>query len=261
MIDPPIGPLDMNEVLYEVRDRVATITLNRPHKRNALTQDGLDALAAHIRTVEGDDDAWVVAIRARGEDFCIGQDVADLTRTDRSGDFFAPVLQALDEATKPVVCAAQGELRGGGAGILLGSDIRLVGRSARIGWLHARMGIASISGPVTLARAVPRNIAYEMMFTCDYLDAERAHRLGLVNHVMADEALDVSLEQTVAKVLANAPLAIRAMKQATRRTLDLPYADAVTRARAILGEVMKSDDAREGLEAMREDRPPRWHGR
>lgn len=251
----------MEEVLYEVHDRVATITLNRPGKRNALTQDGLDALAAHIRSAESDDEAWVVAIRARGDDFCIGQDVADLARTDRSGDFFAPVLQALDEATKPVVCAARGELRGGGAGILLGSDIRLVGCSARIGWLHARMGIASISGPATLARAVPKNIAYEMMFTCDYLDAGRAHALGLVNHVVPDEALDATLEQTVAKVLANAPLAIRAMKQATQRTLDLPYADAVTHARAILGEVMKSDDAREGLEAMREGRLPRWCGR
>lgn len=251
----------MDEVLYEVRDRIATITLNRPQRRNALTQDGLDALAAHIRAAESEDDAWIIAIRARGDDFCIGQDISDLSRKDRSGDFFAPVLQALDHANKPVVCAARGELRGGGAGILLGSDIRLVGRSARIGWLHARMGIASISGPATLARAVPRNIAYEMMFTCDYLDAERAYGLGLVNHVVADEALDSALEDTLAKVAANAPLAIRAMKQATRSTLDLPYDEAVSRARAILDDVMQSEDAREGLRAMRDGRAPNWRAR
>jgi enoyl-CoA hydratase/carnithine racemase len=251
----------MDEVLYQARDRVATITLNRPDRRNALTQAGLDALAACIRTAESDEQAWVVAIRARGDDFCIGQDVTDLARTDRSGDFFAPVLQALDQASKPIVCAARGELRGGGAGVLLGSDIRLVGRSARIGWLHARMGIASISGPATLARAVPKNIAYEMMFTCDYLDAERAHALGLVNRVVADEALDANLDATLAKVLANAPLAIRAMKRATQSTLDLPYAEAVARARAILDVVMQSEDAKEGLRAMREGRPPHWQGR
>jgi enoyl-CoA hydratase len=251
----------MDEVLYEIRERTATITLNRPEKRNALTQAGLDALAAYIRTAENDDAAWVIAIRARGEDFCIGQDVADLAREDRSGDFFAPVLQALDQATKPVVCAARGELRGGGAGILLGADIRLAARSARIGWLHARMGIASISGPATLARAVPKNIAYEMMFTCDYLDAGRAHALGLVNHVVDDARLDALLDETLAKVLANAPLAIRAMKEATQTTLDLPYAEAVARARAILGGVMQSEDAREGLTAMREGRAPRWLGR
>ena len=251
----------MDEVLYEVRDRTATITLNRPGKRNALTQAGLDALAAHIRAAEGDDAAWVIAIRARGEDFCIGQDVADLAREDRSGDFFAPVLQALDQARKPVVCAARGESRGGGAGVLLGADIRLVGASARIGWLHARMGIASISGPATLARAVPKNIAYEMMFTCDYLDAARAHALGVVNHVIDDAGLDAALDATLAKVLANAPLAIRAMKEATQSTLDLPYAEAVARARAILGGVMPSEDAREGLRAMREGRPPQWRGR
>lgn len=251
----------MDEVLCVVRDRVATITLNRPGKRNALTQGGLDALAAHLRVAEADPDVWVIAIRALGDDFCIGQDVADLIREDRSGDFFAPVLKALDEAAKPVICAARGELRGGGAGILLGSDIRLLGRSARIGWLHARMGIASISGPATLARAVPKNIAYEMMFTCDYLDAERAHALGLVNHVVADDALDARLEETLVKVLANAPLAIRAMKHATQTTLDLPYAEAVTQARSILGGVMQSDDAKEGLRAMHEGRKPHWRGR
>jgi enoyl-CoA hydratase len=251
----------MDEVLYAVHSRLARITLDRPDKRNALTQQGLDQLAAHLRAAEADADAWVIAIDARGADFCIGQDVADLARSDRSGDFFAPVLQALDQATKPVVCAARGELRGGGAGILLGSDIRIVGRSARIGWLHARMGIASISGPATLARAVPRNIAYEMMFTCDYLDAERAHALGLVNHVVADAALEAKLEETLAKVLANAPLAIRAMKQATASTLDLPYAQAVARARAILEGVMQSEDAAEGLRALREGRPPAWRGR
>jgi enoyl-CoA hydratase/carnithine racemase len=251
----------MDEVLYEVRDRVATITLNRPERRNALTQAGLDALAAHVRTAERADEAWVVVIRARGDDFCIGQDLADLSRKERSGDYFAPVLQALDQTAKPVVCAARGELRGGGAGILLGSDIRIVGRSARIGWLHARMGIASISGPATLARAVPKNIAYEMMFTCDYLDAERAHALGLINHVVADEALDARVDETVAKVLANAPLAIRAMKQATASTLDLPYDQAVARARAVLEGVMRSEDAAEGLLAMREGRAPSWRGR
>ena len=251
----------MDEVRYEVRDLLATITLDRPQRRNALTQAGLDALAAHLRSAQDDAAVWAIAIRASGSDFCIGQDIGDLTRADRKGEFFAPVLQALDEMNKPVVCAARGELRGGGAGILLGADIRLVGRNARIGWLHARMGIASISGPATLARALPKNIAYEMMFTCDYLDAERAHALGLVNHVVDDAELDGKLDETVAKVLANAPLAIRAMKQATQETLELPYAAAVDRARAILDGLMQSEDAQEGLRAMRDGRTPRWHAR
>jgi enoyl-CoA hydratase len=249
------------EILYAVDDRVARITLNRPERRNALTQAGLDALAIHIDAAAADDAVWAVAIEGRGADFCIGQDIADLSRSDRSGDFFAPVLRALDRITKPVVCAARGELRGGGAGILLGSDIRIVGHGARIGWLHARMGIASISGPATLARAVPKNIAYEMMFTCDYLDAARARELGLVNHVVADEAVETKLDEILAKIIANAPLAIRAMKHATQTTLDLSYDEAVARARSILGGVMTSDDAQEGLRAMREGRRPAWKAR
>jgi len=249
-----------DEILYAVRDQVAWVTLNRPQKRNALTQAGLDALAARIEQANADKAVWAVAIQACGSDFCIGQDIEDLERRDRGGDFFAPVLRALDRTMKPVICAARGELRGGGAGILLGADIRIVDRNARIGWLHARMGIASISGPATLARAVPKNIAYEMMFTCDYLDAARAHVLGLVNHVVDDGAVEAKCEEIVAKVIANAPLATRAMKRATQGTLALPYEDAVAQARAILGGVMDTEDAKEGLSAMREGRVPQWRG-
>ena len=249
-----------DEILYDARDHAAWITLNRPQKRNALTQAGLDALAARIDQASADEGVWVVAIQARGTDFCIGQDIEDLDRNDRKGDFFAPVLRSLDRTMKPVICAARGELRGGGAGILLGADIRIIARGARIGWLHARMGIASISGPATLARAVPKNIAYEMMFTCDYLDAARAHMLGLANHVVDDDAVEGKCEELIAKVIANAPLATRAMKHATQTTLDLPYDDAVAQARAILGRVMDTEDAKEGLRAMREGRAPRWRG-
>lgn len=249
------------EIRYDVRDHVANLTLDRAHKRNALTQAGLDRLAAHIDGACADDAVWVIAIRGEGDDFCVGQDIADLGDPHARGDYFAPVLQALDRATKPVVCAARGESRGGGAGILLGADIRVVDHGARIGWLHARMGIASISGPTTLARALPRNIAYEMMFTCDYIDAARAHALGLVNHVVDAADLDPTLAAIVGKILANAPLAIRAMKAATRSTLGLPYSEAVAQARAILGDVMQSEDAQEGLRALREGRTPRWTGR
>ena len=250
-----------DEIRYVVRDHVAWITLDRPHKRNALTQSGLDALAAHVEQAGADDTAWALAIQALGSDFCIGQDLEDLDRNERGGDFFAPVLRALDRAMKPVICAARGELRGGGAGILLGADIRIIERDARIGWLHARMGIASISGPATLARAVPKNIAYEMMFTCDYLDAARAYTLGLVNHVVGDSALEAKCEEIAAKVVANAPLATSAMKRATQGTLGLPYDEAVSQARAILGSIMDTDDAKEGLRAMREGRTPQWRGR
>jgi enoyl-CoA hydratase/carnithine racemase len=250
-----------DEILYEVCGRAAYLTLNRPERRNALTQSGLDALAASIGAADRDAAVWAIAIRALGDDFCIGQDIDDLSASNRGGDYFAPVLQALNRTAKPVVCAARGELRGGGAGIMLGSDIRVIGRSARIGWLHARMGIPSISGPTALARSVPKNIAYEMLFTCDYLDAHRAHALGLVNHVVSDASVDAALDEIIAKIVANAPLATRAIKQATESTLELPYDDAVTRARAILGQVMASEDAQEGLRAMREGRRPEWKGR
>lgn len=249
------------QVLFEVRDHVATLTLDRPETRNALTQAGLDRLAALIDQAARDDAVWVVSIRSTGPDFCIGQDTRDLGRHDGRGDFFAPVLKALDQCMKPVVCAARGEMRGGGAGIVLGSDIRVLARDARIGWLHARLGICSISGPATLARAVPKNVAYEMMFTCDYLTAERAHALGVANHLADAAEVDAVADGVVRRILANAPLATRAMKHATESTLALPYAEAVDTARALLGNVIGTEDAKEGLRAHRDGRTPVWRGR
>jgi len=250
-----------DEVLYQVSGHVARITLNRPQTRNALTQAGLDRLAALLLKAEADDAVWVVDIRGEGTDFCIGMDISELGNGDRNGDFFAPVLKALDRLTRPVVCAARGELRGGGAGVWFGADIRILAEGARIGWRHARLGLASISGPATLARAVPLNIAYEMMFTCDYLDAARAWQIGIANHLVVDAALDAKADETVERVLSNAPLAIRAMKHATRTTLPLPYDEAVTRAREILEDIIVTEDAKEGLRASRENRAPRWQGK
>lgn len=250
-----------DEVLYAVRDRVATITLDRPQTRNALTQAGLDRLAAYIGEAAADDAVWVVSLRGRGPDFCIGMDTTNFGRRDEPGDFFAPVLKALDQCMKPVVCAARGEMRGGGAGVVLGSDIRILARDARIGWIHARLGICSISGPATLARAVPKNIAYEMMFTCDYLTAERAYALGVANRLADAADVDAVADEVVARVLANAPLATRAMKRATEATLGLPYGEAVTHARELLGSLIDTEDAQEGLKAHREGRAPAWKGR
>jgi enoyl-CoA hydratase/carnithine racemase len=130
-----------------------------------------------------------------------------------------------------------------------------------MGWPHAKIGLCSIGAPSTLARMVPVNLALELMFTGEFIDAPRALELGLANHVVDDEALDGKIEEIRDKVLANAPLAIRAMKQATLTTLHLPYEDALRGAHAILERMMESHDAQEGMRAFVEKRKPRWEAR
>lgn len=248
-------------VLYEIAERTATITLNRPNVKNALDQDSLDRLVKSIDEARTDERVWLIVIRANGTDFCVGQDVRELSEKGSQGDYFEPVFLALKRTFKPVICAVQGLCLAGGAGIAMGSDIRILAQGARFGWPHARIGLSSIGAPSTLARAIPVNLALEYMFTTDFMDAQRALALGIANHVVAEDALDATVSRIVEKVLRNAPLSIRALKEATLKSLDLPYDEAVRYAHKVLDELMKSRDSKEGMRAFVEKRPPVWEAR
>jgi enoyl-CoA hydratase/carnithine racemase len=250
--------MSQDKILYEARDRVATITLNRPQVKNALDQEALDALVAAIDRAADDEAAWILVIKAMGPDFCPGQDVKELAATKTQGDYFEPVFMALKRIYKPVICAVRGLCLAGGAGIAMGADIRLLSETARMGWPHAKIGLCSIGGPSTLARMIPVNIALEYMFTGDFMAASRAYQLGLANHVVPDSELEKKTDEVVAKLLANAPLSISATKKSTFTTQHLPYAEAVSRAHGILDELMKSSDAKEGMRAFVEKRRPVW---
>ncbi len=249
-------------IRYDVSDRVAAIVIDRPGAKNALDQDRLDALAAALREAARDEDAWCVRIAATGADFCVGQDVKELSAgTRKGGDYFAPVFRALKALYKPVICSVRGLCLAGGAGIAMGSDIRILSETARFGWPHTKIGIASIGGPSTLARAIPVNLALELMFTGDFLPADRARDLGLANHVVPDGELEAFTDGIVEKVMRNAPLALRAAKEATLTTVDRPYDEAVSAARAILDRLIETEDAQEGMRAFVEKRPPVWRAR
>jgi enoyl-CoA hydratase/carnithine racemase len=249
-------PLD--KILYAVRDRVAAITLNRPELKNALDQEALDRLVAAIDKARLDDAVWVVVINGSGPDFCPGQDVKELSATGNKGDYFEPVFMALKRIYKPVICAVRGLCLAGGAGIAMGSDIRLLSETTRMGWPHAKIGLCSIGGPSTLARMIPVNVALEFMFTGDFMPAARALQLGLANYVVPDAELEKKTDEMVAKLLANAPLSIAATKRSVFTTQHLPYAEAVAQAHVILDELMKSSDAKEGMRAFVEKRRPIW---
>ena len=248
----------MPEILYSVAERIATITLNRPERKNALNQAALDALTCRIAEARDADEVWILTIRAAGDDFCVGQDIKELSDKGNQGDYFEPVFRALKSTYKPVICAAQGLCLAGGAGIFMGADIRILARGARMGWPHAKIGLCSIGAPSTLARMVPVNVALELMFTGEFIDASRESALGLANHVVDERALEAKLAEVTAKVAENAPLAIRAMKQATVTTLDLSYDEALRGAHAILNRVIDTHDAQEGMRAFVEKRKPQW---
>jgi enoyl-CoA hydratase len=253
--------MTQDRILYTARDRVATITLNRPEMKNSLDQEALDSLVAAIDKARLDEAVWVLVINGTGPEFCAGQDVKELSTTSvagKQGDYFEPVFMALKRIYKPVICAVRGLCLAGGAGIAMGADIRLLSDTARLGWPHAKIGLCSIGGPSTLARMIPVNIALEFMFTGDFMPASRALQLNLANHVVPDAELEKETAELVGKLLANAPLSIAATKRSVFTTQHLPYGEAVAAAHVILDELMKSSDAKEGMRAFVEKRRPVW---
>lgn len=250
--------MQKDKILYAVRDRVGTITLNRPELKNSLDQEALDSLVAAIDRARLDDAVWAAVIAGAGSDFCAGQDVKELSSTEKKDDYFEPVFMALKRIYKPVICAVRGLCLAGGAGIAMGCDIRILSETARMGWPHAKIGLCSIGGPSTLARMIPVNIALEFMFTSDFMPANRALQLALANHVVPDADLEAKSGEIVAKLLANAPLSISATKKSVFTTQHLPYAEAVAQAHVILDELMTSSDAKEGMRAFVEKRRPVW---
>lgn len=141
------------------------------------------------------------------------------------------------------------------------SDIRIASERAQIGWPQVKRGISSVSGPTMLAHAVPLNIALEIMLTGDFIDAQRALELGIVNKVVPHEQLVPETDAMVAKLMDNAPLAMRALKEAAVRGQNLALPERIRMANLISRGISASADSKEGIQAFIEKRAPVWQGR
>jgi enoyl-CoA hydratase/carnithine racemase len=161
---------------------------------------------------------------------------------------------------KPIVVSINGYCLAQGAGLALCSDIRIASDQAQFGWPQVKRGIASISGPSLLSQFVPHNLAMELLFTGEFVGAQRALELGLVNQVVPHDQLAPATESLVQKLRANAPLPMRAIKEAALRGQGMPMPDRVRFASLLLKRINQTADAREGLAAFQEKRQPTWTG-
>jgi len=251
-----------DEILYDARDHAARITLNRPQKRNALTQAGLDALAARIDQASADDAVWVVAIQARGTDFCIGQDIEDLDRNDRKGDFFAPVLRSLDRTMKPVIMAVNGIAAGGGMSLALAGDLVVAAESTRFTMAYSKIA-ASPDGSSSyfLPRMIGLRRALELHYTNRVLSAREAMEWGLVNRVHPDAEFSGAVG-ALARELAQGPTqafgrAKLLFHQSTQESLETQM-ELEAQAIAASGH---TEDFRNGVVAFAKKQPVTFSGR
>ena len=266
----------MSEVLYEVSDHVATITLNAPTRMNTISGPMLAALSERLLESDRDRDVRCIVLTGAGRAFCAGLDLAaqmsgpkgslgNLGSLDANpGEFDlrdAPpiVLHNLDT---PTVCALNGGAAGYGLDLALGCDVRIAAESAKLNPGFAKRGILPESGGTWL---LPRMVGYakaaEIAFTGRTLSAKEAMAFGLVNRVVADGDLPAAAGSLAAEIAANAPLAVRAIKRMMRAAETETFEQNVHHVFLQLLPLVRTEDFREGVAAFMEKRSPTFTGR
>ncbi len=250
---------------------VATLTLNRPERLNALNLELGTALADSLARVAADDGVRVIVLTGAGRGFCAGGDLGVIGDAHARGvaHELEPLLRAgkqiviqMHTTPKPVIAAVNGPAAGGGMNLALACDIRIASEEARFGQSFARVGLfPDFGGTYLLPRLVGASRAAEMFYTGEMIDARTAERLGLVSRVVAPDRLAVETRALAVRLAQAPPLAVRAIKQV------LFGNDLAELERALDFEVKTqmqcfvSEDCGEGIRAFFEKRPPRFRGR
>ena len=259
-------------ILYDVSERIATITFNRPERLNAISPEMVVELRQAYAAAEADPAVWTVLVTGSGRAFCAGADVTEIPEDGRV-IYPEPYLstyaqwEAPQEATppfrsmtKPVIAAVNGICCGAGLDLLTTGDIAIASDRAQFFDPHVSIGLVSGRESVRLARVLPMGVALRMalMGKHERMSAQRAYELGLVSEVVPHDDLARRAREIAALVNRNAPLAVRGTRLAIRRGIDLPLHEAEVLAEAFRERVLRTDDAKEGPAAFTEKRDPRW---
>jgi len=254
-----------DEILTTLADHVFTITLNRVDKRNALTTGMVEKLERATTEAARQTDVRVVVVAAAGPTFCAGLDLRELAAQREAGAVetggLEHALEILERCPHPTIAGVQGDAVAGGCELALHCDLRVAGDTARFAMPLARLGIAV---PVALTWKLVDTIGAaatkELVFTGEALRAESALALGLVNRVVAVADLERAVGDLARTIAHNAPLSVRAMKAFVQRLTEERQRLRRDDLEELFRQVRSSDDAREGLAAQRERRPPIFRG-
>ena len=265
---------------YEKRDRIVTITIDRPERRNALDLEHFGQLADAWVRFRDDDDAHVAILTGVGDVYCVGADLKSfipiVTERAQEGSRYtmAHSLVAVlrDGATlpdgseftlyKPVIAAINGICAAGGLEMMWNTDLRVCADTAWFQLAEPRRGLFPGGGStVQSVRQLTWCHAMEVLLLAERIPAARAHEMGLVNRVVPRDQVVAEAEKLAETICLNGPLAVRACKQSAKESTFLPLREALANESRFSASVFMSDDAKEGLAAFREKRVPVWRAR
>lgn len=258
----------MTNLTFDVADGIATITINRPDKLNALNDAVIAELGDAIARVESDDAIRGVLLTGAGaKAFVAGADIAELAEQgpfDGKARALAgqAVFRRFERSRKPVVAAINGFALGGGCELAMACHIRIAGENAKFGQPEVKLGICpGYGGTVRLPRLVGRGRALELLLTGGMIDAEEAYRIGLVNRVVPADRLIAECTALLRTILANGPLAVALCLEAVNTTLEIPLDDGLLLEANYFGLLASSADMKEGMQAFLEKRRAAFRGK
>ena len=250
-------------VLLDVAEYVGTITLNRPEQMNTFNSTLAREFVAALQQMEENSEVRAIVVKGQGKAFCAGIDVKELE--GKKGLDYYWWVQLMEQMSlqiagmgTPVIASVQDIAVANGIGIVASADLALAAEGARFGATAVNVGLFCMGPAVPLARNLGKKKALELLLTGDMIDAQEAHRIGLINHVVPKDALESETMNLARKLTQKSPLAVHLGKRSYYRMLDMEYDKAFELVNNHFALLCTSEDAHEGVSAFLEKRTPDW---
>ena len=260
--------MSFKNLIFKQKENIATITINRPDKLNALNKETLNEITQAFEEVENNESIRGVLITGSGEKaFVAGADILEISTLDNiSGTEFAlegqEVFNKIEKCSKPVVAAVNGFALGGGCELALACHIRYASENAKFGQPEVNLGIIpGFGGTQRLTRIIGKGRALELLMSGNMVDAPEAYRIGLINKVIPQSELMAESEKLLQTILAKGPYAVSMIIEAVNEGLDKKLDAALNHEANLFGQTCATDDMHEGTNAFLDKRKPEFNGK